>query len=295
MSRGLRLYSLVVLLSAAACKSGKPLPIIGADLPARSPERLLELVLAHEQDTLRYHSARAQVDLDLPDGRKSFKAVLRTVKDSATWMSVVPALGIEVARVLITQDSLKIMDKMADQYFLGDTAQARVKFGLQPSLALLQQALLGKAIALDPTEKYRSDREDGMYVLTSRERRRFIRAAEDISPGDTLDGRDMNERRLERTLRRAEERDAVVLRYWIRPGDHRVMRIQVADLVRDQVADVRYEERGGPEVAYLPTRIRITLSEPGRMASGTLELSKVVLEGPLSMSFRIPEKFTPMP
>lgn len=295
MSRGLRLWTLVVLLSAAACKSGKPLPIIGADLPPRSPERLLELLLENEQDTLRYHSARANVELDLPDGRKSFKAVLRSVKDSATWVSVVPALGIEVARVLITQDSLKIMDKMSDQFFLGDTAQARTKFGLQPSLALLQQALLGKAIALDPGEKYRSDREDGMYLLTSREKRRFIRAAEDISPGDTLDGRDMNERRLERTLRRAEEREAVVLRYWIRPEDHRVMRIQVADLVRDQVADVRYEERGGAEVAYLPTRIRITLSEPGRMASGTLELSKLVFEGPLSMNFRIPEKFTPMP
>jgi len=289
------LVLLALLLSATACKSGKPLPIIGRELPPRSPERLLELVQQHEHDTIRYFIARAAVDVRTPDGHRSFKAQIRNVRDSATWVSVVPALGIEVARILLTPDSMKVMDKMADQYFVGDTAAARDRFGLQPSLALLQQALLGKAIGLDPLEKYRSDREDGQYVLTSREKRRFIRAAEDISPGDTLGGRDMGERRLERTLRKAEEREAIVMRYWIDPDDFRVTRLQIADLARDQTADVRYEERGGADVGHLPTRIRLTLSEPGRQASGTLDLSKITLGTPPQMSFRIPDKFTPMP
>jgi hypothetical protein len=293
--KGAAATALLVLLSTAACKSGKPLPLIGRELPARSPERLLEAVLANEHDTIRYYSARANVSLVLPDGNKSFKAQVRSVRDSATWVSVVPALGIEVARILLTSDSLKLMDKLADQYFLGDTAQAKARFGLQPSLGLLQQALLGKAIGLDPNEKYRSDREDGQYVLTSREKRRFIRAAEDISPGDTLGGRDMGERRLERTLRKAEEKEAIVLRYWIDPDTYRVSRVQISDLVRDQTADVRYGDRGGADAGFLPSRISITLSEPGRLASGTLELSKISLTGPVIMNFRIPEKFTPMP
>jgi hypothetical protein len=297
MTKGVVATALLVLLTTAACKSGKPLPLIGAELPARSPERLLERLLATEQahDTIRYYSARAGVSLKLPDGNKSFKAQIRSVRDSATWVSVIPALGIEVARVLLTTDSMKLLDKMADEYFVGDTAAAKAQFGLQPSLDLLQQALLGKAIGLDPNEKYRSDRDDGQYVLTSREKRRFVRAAEDISPADTLGSRDLGERRLERTLRKAEEREAIVMRYWIDPEDYRVTRVQIADLARDQTADVRYSGRGTAEEGYLPSTIRITLSEPGRMASATLELSKITLSGPLLMSFRVPEKFTPMP
>jgi hypothetical protein len=289
--------ALLVLLTTAACKSGKPLPLIGRDLPARSPERLLERLLANEteHDTLRYYTAKASVSLQLPDGSKSFKAQIRSVRDSAAWVSVIPALGIEVARVLLTTDSLKLLDKMADQYFIGDTSAAKAQFGLQPSLSLLQQALLGKAIGLDPNEKYRSDREDGQYVLTSREKRRFVRAAEDISPADTMGGRDMGERRLERTLRKAEEREAIVLRYWIDPDDYRVTRVQITDLARDQTADVRYEERGTAEEAHLPAKIQLTLSEPDRQASATLELSKITLTGPVQMNFRVPEKFTPMP
>jgi hypothetical protein len=296
MNAGSKAVLLLALLSTAACKARRPTAILNRELPARSPEKLLERLLANDVDTFRYYSAKANVELELPDGNKSFKAQIRSVKDSAAWVSVIPALGIEVARVLLTPDSLKLMDKVNDQFFLGDTAAAKAKFGLQPSLALLQQALLGKAIGLDPAEKYRSDRDQGQYVLTSKEKRRFVRAAEDISPGDTLaHDRDMRERRLERTLRKAEEKEAIVLRYWIEPDSFRVTRVQIVDLVRDQSADVRYEERGGPEEHFLPTRIRITLSEPTRQAVGTLGLSRIEREGPLLLNFRVPEKFTPMP
>ncbi|MEO8590595.1 MAG: DUF4292 domain-containing protein [Flavobacteriales bacterium] len=296
MNAGAKAVLLFTFLSVAGCKSGKPIVLRNRDVPARSAEKLLERVLANGHGDIRTYSAKANVDLVLPDGSKGFKAQVRSVRDSAAWVSVVPALGIEVARILLTPDSLKFLDKLHDQYFVGDTAAAKKKFGLQPSLSLLQQALLGEPIGLDAAEKYRSDREDGLYVLTSKERRRFVRAAEDISPGDTLArDRDMGERRLERTLRRAEEKEAVVFRYWIEPDSFQVTRVQITDLARDQAADVRYDLRGGTEERHLPTHISITLTEPGREASGTLELSRITLNEPLQLNFKIPEKYERMP
>lgn len=291
-----KVMALLALLFAAGCKSSKPIPLIKPELPPRSADKLLERLRVAHADTFRYYSAKASVEITLPDDHKSFKAQIRSVNDSAAWISLVPALGIEVARIMLTPDSFKLLDKLHDQYFIGDTTAAKAKFGLQPSLNLFQQALLGRPIGLDPTLKYRSDREDGMYVLTSKEKRRFIRAAEDISPGDTLvHDRDMKEKRLERTLRKAEEKEAVVLRYWMDPDSFRVSRVQITDLTRDQTADIRYEQRGGVATHHLPTRIHITLSDPTRIASGMLEMSRVEVTGPLQMNFRIPEKFTPMP
>jgi hypothetical protein len=124
-------------------------------------------------------------------------------------------LGIEVARAVLTTDSLKLIDRLHDQYWVGDTAAAEKRYGLQLSLGLLQDALLGRAIGLDAEEKYKIDREDGLYVLTSKEKRKFRRAAEDLAPEDTLaHDRDMTERRMARTLRRAVIKDAVVFRFW---------------------------------------------------------------------------------
>lgn len=288
----------VLLLSAlmvTACK-GRRISIINRELPARSAEKVLERALTSRQEPVRYYSAKADVELSMPDEQRSFKAHLRSVQDSAAWVSVVPLLGIEAARVLLTRDSLKILDKVNDRYFVGDTGSATKRFGVAPDLALLQQAINGTAIGLDPQERYRVDREDGHYVLTSREKRRFIRAAEDISPSDTLArDRDMRERRLERTLRKAEEKEAIVHRYYIEPDSFRVDRVQVVNLMNDRTAELRYEARSGPENRQLPTRIRITLSEPGRVVSARLDISRIDLEGPLQMNFRIPEKYEPMP
>ena len=122
-------------------------------------------------------SAKADVTLDAGKGSRSFKAHLRMVSDSAIWISVTPALGIEVARALLTMDSLLVLDKINDQYWTGSIDQAQERFGVRPELELLQEAIMGMPIGLDTAERYRSAREEGMYTLSSKERRKFIRAA----------------------------------------------------------------------------------------------------------------------
>ncbi|HEX2618051.1 MAG TPA: DUF4292 domain-containing protein [Flavobacteriales bacterium] len=281
------------------CRSQRPVaqePVRHRDLPARGPERLMDSLLKHTSAMPRYYSAKADVDVYLADGHKSVKAHVRSVADSAVWLSAVPALGIEVARALVTRDSLKFIDKLHDTYWVGDTVAAQKKFGIQPSLVLFQQALFGLPIGLDPKEKYRSDREDGQYVLVSKEKRKFIRAAEDLAVDDTLVGdKDLSERRMERTLRRAERKDAVVYKYWLDPDSFVVTRVLISDLAHDQQADVRYMQRTTVDGRSLPAVVTLSLSDPTHQVTGTLTLDHIALNGPLQLNFRVPEKFTPMP
>ena len=296
MRTALRTLPIAAVMLLAACRSSQPVADAGhRPLQPRSSEELLELLVPKGADTVRYYSAKTDVDLLMGEERKSFKAHVRVVRDSAAWVSITPALGIEVARLLVTLDSLKFIDKLHDVYWVGDTAQAKARFGIQPGLAFLQDALLGLPFGLDREEKYRSDRDGAQYVLTSKERRKFVRAAEDISPGDTLpDDKDMRERRLERTLRKAERKDAVVFRYWISGDSLALDRVQVADLAHDQQADVRYFQRIKVENTPVPARIVLSLSAPGKSASATLDLDRIQLHGPLNLPFHIPEKFLPM-
>jgi Domain of unknown function (DUF4292) len=286
---------LVCVVFFAACKPIRQAMPFRGEIPARGPDKLVEHLLANRFTDVRYYSAKASVDLKDSTGSKSFKAHVRCVMDSAAWISVVPALGIEVARALLTTDSLKVLDKLGDHYWVGDTAQAKRKFGLAPDLTLFQQALLGMPIGLDPKEKYKSEREDGQYTLTSKEKRRFRRAAEDLAMDDTLaDDRDMNDRRLERTLRKAEKKDAIVIKYWMEPDSFRVTRVLISDLAHDQQADVRYSLRTYVNGRSLPGRLSLSLSDPARHVEAIFELDRIGLDGPLQLNFRIPEKFTPM-
>lgn len=292
------LPGLMALLLLSACHSRRPgtdTQIRDRDLHPRTAAELMDKLWEHAKPAPRYYGAKADVTMESPAGRRSFKAHVRVVRDSAAWFSVTPALGIEVARAIITPDSLKIIDKLHDRYWVGDTAQARTRFGVQPSLALLQDAFLGRPIGLDSTEKYRSGREDGLYTLAIKEKRRFIRAAEDLAPGDTLSGdRDMRERRLERTLRKAERKDPLVYKYWIDPDSMHTERVLISELAHDQQADVRYMQRKTVDGHSIPSVVVLSLSAPGQTASGTLLLDRIQLNAPLKLPFRIPEKFAPM-
>ena len=244
MTRFARTIVFGLLTLLAGCKPIREVIPFRGEFPPRGPDKLVEHLVLDRITDIRYYSAKASVDLKDSTGSKGFKAHIRCVIDSAAWISVVPALGIEVARALLTTDSLKVMDKIGDKYWVGDTAQAKRKFGLAPELSLFQQALLGMPIGLDPEDKYKSEREDGQYTLTSKEKRRFRRAAEDLAIDDTLaHDHDMNERRLERTLRKAEKKDAIVFKYWLEPDSFRVTRVLISDLAHDQQADVRYSSR----------------------------------------------------
>ena len=50
----------------------------------------------------------------------SFSGNLRIRKDSAIWISISPALGIEAFRILITNDSAKLLNRLNTTFFAGD-------------------------------------------------------------------------------------------------------------------------------------------------------------------------------
>ncbi|MCB0807539.1 MAG: DUF4292 domain-containing protein, partial [Bacteroidales bacterium] len=67
-----------------------------------------------------WFSAKFNLDLIIDKKKNSFRGQLRMRKDSAIWVSFSPALGIEMARLLITEDSVKFINRINKTYFAGD-------------------------------------------------------------------------------------------------------------------------------------------------------------------------------
>ena len=65
-------------------------------------------------------SAKASVKTEGGQQEGSFNITLRLQTDSMIWISISPMLGIEVARVLATRDSVKFMDRLNNKYALAD-------------------------------------------------------------------------------------------------------------------------------------------------------------------------------
>ncbi len=173
------LISLLVL--ASSCRSKKtiankpinaPTSIIGTGISSSdSLSRAMQIADA----PIQWFGAKISVDSDINNQTNSFSANLRIKKDSAIWISISPALGIEVARVLITPDSLKFINRINGTYFKGDFKYLNELLQIEVNFKMIQAILLGNVYLHYSIEQYIRDRENTEFVLSTLKKRRIRR------------------------------------------------------------------------------------------------------------------------
>lgn len=111
-------------------------------------------------------TSKAKVSFDNDKMDVNGKAVIRIKKDETIWLSVMAtALNLEVARCLITTDSIKVIDNFNKKYYRYDFATLSAKTGLTLNFGLIQSVLLGNLTKLPGTKPSLSS-QDGHQVLT---------------------------------------------------------------------------------------------------------------------------------
>lgn len=138
------------MVTMAACHSKKKLitekPISISDLPAADSLTVLRGDGINRKGW-EYFSGRLGVDYTDGDGEEMAGSIsLRMRKDSVIWFSVSVAMGIQVAKGLITQDTVTILDtyhKEYTRYGIKDLSEA---LGTEVTLRQLQNIILGNPV-----------------------------------------------------------------------------------------------------------------------------------------------------
>ena len=90
-----------------------------------------------------YLTSKGQITLNDKNQNLSSGVSIRMKKDSVIWVSVQPGLGIEAARMMLTQDSVYLMNRLQKEYVATDYSFLRNKFQVDVSFEVLQSILLG--------------------------------------------------------------------------------------------------------------------------------------------------------
>ena len=179
---------LFLLLATSACKS-KKIAKETEDLPpveeAKSDFKICNVDSLYDkikEADLRINtfSAKVNAETDINNQGNSFTANLRVKVDSAIWMSISPALGIEVARVFITRDSLKFTNRINGTYFKGDYRYLNSLLQIELNFNMIQSILLGNIYLHYAKDKYNCDKENSNLILSSLKKRQ-IKREEDIN------------------------------------------------------------------------------------------------------------------
>src|SRR5208283_696073 len=111
--------------------------------------------------------AKFSADYKNKGQKNSFNGQIRIRKDSVIWVSFSPALGIEVFRMMLTQDSVKFINRMNNTYFAGDYNYVNQYLNTNIDYDILQSFLTGNDLSFYENEKFRAGVENGIYKLAT--------------------------------------------------------------------------------------------------------------------------------
>lgn len=90
-------------------------------------------------------SAKTKLQFESEGSSVSATANVRIRKDSLIWFSLTPALGIEAARGIITQDSIVLVDRINKTYSIYSFDALSKKFNFRLSYHLIESLILGNS------------------------------------------------------------------------------------------------------------------------------------------------------
>lgn len=160
---------LLLVVSLAACRSSKVGTSAGLD--HLSEMKYLEEVIGKAPDFNTF-SSKVKLNVNLNGKEMSVNGTLKMKKDELIQLSIVPFLGIEVARLEITQDHVLIVDRMNKQYVsapmsvLKFLANADIDFYTLQSLFFNELFLPGsKAVEVKDMKAFSVEKADNDMLI----------------------------------------------------------------------------------------------------------------------------------
>ncbi len=270
-------------------------------IPDKSPEVVFQELKKNELQ-FDWLSLKADAEATMDEKTNSFKIAIRIRKDSLIWLSASSLMGVEGLRAQITPDSIKVLDKINSQYYIGSMDSLSEKFNVDADFEILQSLLIGNSIDLKDTADLKISVQKGDYLLSSLKKRKLkkvLRKNEKLEKKSEKLEKKTNEsekksERLERKsekLEKEEEKyDMLLQSLWIDPETFKITKTAVHDLKTNHSLVAEYgnfeilENQKVPHIANFS-------SESKKNMKVKLEYSKVVFNLPQSVPFNIPENY----
>lgn len=225
-----------------------------------------------KQSELDFETFSAKAGITITEDKKitSFKVNLRIKSDSAIWISITPLFGIEMARVLITEDSVKVIDRMDKKYFLGDFDYINKKFNLDLEYSVLQSLLLGNMISFEEEEDLRFARDKNFYYLGNLKKRKAKKVEDNP----------------QKITRKSEE----LISFWIDPQNYKLKEVILTDLNADKFIQGTYSEHQEINGQWVPSNLNFTIQSENT-SSIHIDYSRIELDEDISFPFNISSKY----
>ena len=260
--------TLVIILSFTfSCKTNRS--VIKEPIKEYGANYLFEKLKENELK-FDWFSAKYNLDLIIDKKKNSLSGQLRVQKDSVIWISFSPALGIEMARLLITTDSVKFINRINKTYFEGDYRLVNDFLDSNVDFDVLQSILLGNDLTYYEDGKFRASYDSKEYHLVTAARSK-----------------------LKKYIKTQQDADRVFIQnIFLDTETFKISQMKIKEVGKEnKKLDALYSDFHPVEDQLFPYHIRYDL-QADKAIIVELDYSKITIDKPQSFPYKVSSKYS---
>jgi len=239
----------------------------------RMSEKKLTKNIVSNYCTYKNLSFKIDAKIETPEKTYNLNITYRNIRDSIIWININHNTGIPVARLLITPDSTKMLNRLDNKYLRMSNDQIIKKFGYDVSFEMIQSIFTAQLINMEPEKAliqtykhYKVYQDSGRYIMQN-----------------------INKNRLSR-LHKKDKIDEYLIHKVFINAQFKILSTSLEDNIHAQKINVvypKYEKEG-----QCMEEIKLTFSKKGEITKMRLKIKKIKLDKKkLSISFKVPDKY----
>ncbi len=262
------LLVIITTLLAASCTSTQK--AVRAPLKEHGDQYLIEKLKSSE---LKFGEMAAKFDVNYKIDRKktSFSGTLRIAKDSIIWISISPALNIEALRVMLTPDSIKLINRINNTYLVREFGFINQLLNKTLDYDMVQSFLLGNDFSLYETNDFKASVDNQLYKLST-----------------------TNRRKIRRFVRKSNDEISIPLQtIWLEPDSFKIAKVLLKEAERDsRKFTAQYSDYVEVEGQLFPSTELFEVETNKEKVVIKIGFSKININQEQTYPFRIPEGYT---
>ena len=262
------IFSFLLLLTAAACKSGEALTTQTEELsklPKIKDKELIDRIDSLSQLEPKTFYSKLNVTYQEGDKEVSLKTSLKIVADSAV-NAIITYAKIPVVTAMVTKDSVSVVNKRDRCYSVTSLDYLKEMFGVDFSYENLEEIILGKPLDYRKEQKYFVDNDPFNYSISTHKKR-------------------------DRKKPERKQRDDLMIQYQLTPDAKHLKQTRILSIEDSTEVTVAYMERQAIAGFDIPLQVKIDIRTPKKSMVIILFYDKVEVNEPQELIIVIPESY----
>lgn len=260
--------SIIILITVlfAACSPAKHLRTPEPDPDMRAIDQTIAALRAGET-SFDFFSARYSGTANFEGVDYTVSGNLRMINDSAIFISFAPVLGIEVGRLLVTPDSIKMINRLDNSYFEGDIQALSNLLNTYVDFYMLQALLVGNDFSHFTNNDLSISNDKSRILLHSSARQPQLKSNNNISFQHNL---------------------------WLNSENYRIEESLLYEPLTRRSVRAVYHHNTFIDNQWIPREVSMIFTEPGARASISFRYSRILINQPQTITFTIPGNYSPV-